>query len=181
MADAKPASKPQAKFAQKLLRDLGTDERVVRIAGLKFILPNQFKPGDVLDETAAIFINTAWHTAIINRFSPLREELLKDPRTTYDVFDGELQAFVDGFKWTPRPKKTSKDPIKLSEEEKALESFARPMFNKAMKGHGLPREQYEAFLREFIVDNRAMLEEAFARQKESVDSLIAFLDGDQPS
>lgn len=163
---------------QPPVRPLEAGERYVRVAGLKFILPCKFAPGDVLDDQTAAFMNAAWHTAIINRFTPIRLNLLEDSRTTYEDFDRELQAFYESFEWTDRVKRTGGDEKpKKSEEEKALESFARPLFNKAMRGHGLPRERYEELLQEFITDNKVMLKEQFDRQQKSVNSLTSALIG----
>lgn len=162
-------------IVQPPLREPEADERIVRVAGLKFILPCKWAPGDTLDEESAAFINTAWHTAVINRFGPVREILVQNPATTYEQFDAELQAFFDRFSWTPRPAKASGEKPKRSEEDKALESFARPLFNKAMKGHGLSRERYEELLLQYIEDNRDVLTRSMERQRAAVSAITQSL------
>lgn len=162
-------------IVQPPLREPEADERVVRVAGLKFILPCKWAAGDVLDEESAAFINTAWHTAVINRFGAIRQLLLDDPATTYEKFDAELQAFFDEFSWTPRPSKATSEKPKRTEEDKALESFARPLFNKAMKGHGLSRERYEELLQKYISENRDTLLASMERQRVAVGAITQSL------
>ena len=183
MSDQKPEKKTP--FPQPELREIDPkEERIVRVAGMKFILPNQWREGDTLDAEAAIFINTAWHTACINRFGETRRELLADPRTDYNVFDAELQAFVDTYRYTPRPASApASADQKPDDAEKALIRFARPHFNKAMRGLNLSRGRYEELLREYVRDNRETLENLYAADQASqsaVQSALSSLLGDQP-
>ena len=162
--------KPKATITQPELTPPGPNERVVRTGGLKFILPMRWTPGDVLDEQSALLLNTAYHTAVINRFAPIRQELLSNPNTTYEDLDKALQAFFDEFNYTPRPLDSSK-PTDRTDEVRELESFARPYFNKAVGGKGLPRADYEALLREWVAENREFLLKIKLQQEAAIASL----------
>lgn len=170
-ADLLATVKPSHSIPQPELRDLLPGERVVRVAGLRFILPPQFKPGDVLDENTAALFNAFYHTAIVNKFNKIKDTLLENANTTYEDFNTELQAFAQTFTYTPRTTKPTEAKPAKSEAQKAMEAFARPYFNKAMKGHGLPREEYEAKLTTYVLANAAMLKE----QMEAEDALLQSL------
>lgn len=157
--DTPPAEPEIARIQQPELRDLYPNERIVRVAGLKFILPGRWQEGDVLTEEDAIFINTAFHTAVINRFAPTREALLADPATGYEDLEDALLDFLDSYKWTPRPASHPSDDVEpLTEDERDLVRFARPHFNKAMKGTKVSRADYEATLRKWVLANKSVLE-----------------------
>ena len=171
--------KPKHTIAQPALKDPGPNERVVRVAGLKFILPCNWAPGDVLDEETARFLNAAWHTAAINGFAETRRELLSDVRTTYDDLDAALQGFYDAYKRTTRSSDTSKAKPGRTPEERALISFARPHFNRAMRGKDLTRKDYEDLLLKYVTRNRAKLEGAMRRETQAMEELtnrLASLD-----
>lgn len=175
-ADDTP-QKPAHNIAQPPLRPLEPNERVVRIAGLRFILPCRWSPGDVLDENSALLINTAWHSALINRFGETKRVMLENPACTYLQLDEALQGFEESFKYTPRPIDASDPKAGKSQEERALESFARPHFNKAMRGHGLSRPEYEKYLQSYIADNRDLLLGLMADEKRSINRVIESLSG----
>lgn len=160
---------------QPPLRPVGENERIVRTAGLKFIVPMNWKPGDVLDETSAALLNTAFCTAAINRFSPIRKALLENPDCTYDDIANELQDYFETFKYNPRTVDSSKPEDTRSAEVRELEAFARPYFNKAWGGGQLPRKEYETLLREWIDENTEFLTTQFEVHKASVNSLVSDL------
>lgn len=172
LADALEAVAPR--IPQPQLRPLELNERYVRTAGLKFILPMNFAIGDVLDEKTAAILNQAYTTLVINKFAPIRTALLENPNTTYDDLDRELRNHFANFTYTPRPVNPEPGEESLSEEERELLSFARPHFNKAFGGQGLERKDYEALLREYVRDNRPMLE----KMKASADALQQTLAAD---
>jgi len=155
---------------QPPLRDPLPNERVVRVAGLRFILPCNWEPGNVLDEETCKFLNAAWHTAVINGFAETRRELLSDVRTTYADLDTALQGFYDTYKRTTRAD-TSKAKPGRTPEERALISFARPHFNRAMKGKNLSRKEYEELLLKYVTRNRAKLEGAMRRESQAIAEL----------
>lgn len=146
------------RFAQPKLRPLEPNERYVRTAGLKFILPMNFKSGDVLDDKTAAILNQAYTTLVINRFAPIRAALLENDNTIYEDIDRELRAHFASFTYTPRPVIAGEEDEKLSEEDRDLVTFARPHFQKAFGGQGIARKDYEMLLREYVVGNRLMLE-----------------------
>lgn len=172
--EALSAVKPR--IAQPALKELEPDERVVRTAGLKFIVKNPWKPGDVLDERSALLLNTAWHTAGLNRFSETRKVLLENPDCTYQDLDKALQAHFENFTYTPRPLDTS-DPTDLSDEDRELIAFARPRFNKVVGGKGIPRAEYESMLREFVTNNKVALMQAMRTQEKAMSQLTEDLAG----
>lgn len=172
--DALAAVTPR--IAQPALRELAPGERVVRTAGLKFILPTSWKAGDVLTEEDALFINSAHHTALINRFGETRRTLLENPDCTYADLDKALQAHYENFKVNPRTTDTS-DPETTSEEDRELISFAREPFNKMFGGKGIPRKEYEAMLRDYVKDNRELLTNLMNKQKQTITSLTEDLAG----
>lgn len=174
------ASAPR--IPQPELRKLNPNERYVRTAGLKFIIPENFKPGDVLDEHTAAMLNTAFTTLVINRFSPTRQALLENPNCTYKDLDTALQGHFDNFKYTPRPVRAPGEDEGLSDEDRELISFARPHFNKAFGKQGIDRKDYEALLREWVVGNREMLADlktsADARQTALLEDLAGAFGND---
>lgn len=160
-----------SKISQPKLRTPLPNERVVRVAGLKFILPNNWAPGDVLDEDSAAFINAAWHTAAINGFAEIRQSLLNDPRTTYEIFDQELQTFYDSYKRTTRQLDASDAKPGRTPEEKALISYARPRFNNYMGGKKHSRAKYEELLLVFVEGNRTKLLAEMKRENKAIKDL----------
>ena len=172
---------------QPPLRELAPGERVVRVAGLKFILPCQFEAGFVLDEFTAEFLNISYHTAIINRFKPTRELLLENPAATYEDLDSALQGHFEQFVLpqartrSPEPEPPEPDEAALAEAGalKALIAFARPHYNKAMKGHGLGRKEYETHLLNYVSDNRSMLEDLMSTEKKRLKSIMSKLSAVQ--
>lgn len=167
-------------IAQPELRKLEENERIIRTMGLRFIVTNQFKVGDVLDEATAAFINGAWHTAALNRFAPQRESLLEfGDRLTYDQIDGELQDHLEEFTYSPRQlQPTEPGETPADAKLKAIISFGRPHFNKAVKGHTWERKEYEANLKAWAIENRVMLEVQMESEQASVKKLIAAMSGD---
>ncbi len=160
---------------QPQLRPLEPKERYVRTAGLKFIVPEYFSPGDVLDETTAALLNTFYTTAAINRFSETRRVLLDNPETTYYDIDCALQAHFDNFKYTPRPTRVDgSEPDNTLDRE--LISFARPVFNKHFGGKGLDRKDYENLLLSWVNDNREMLQNLMEKQNSRIKSLASDFD-----
>lgn len=165
---------------QPPLRTPLPNERVVRTAGLKFILPCKWKPGDVLDEAAADFINSAWHTAVLNRFGEIRNELLNDPRTTYEDLDQELQTFFDSFQRNPRKGNPSVAPVsEPSEDEREhlriIKSWSRSIFRANMANHGLTKESYEEAFRKWFDTNRSAIEAEYNREQEAIAAMSAFI------
>ena len=166
----------EPKIKQPPLQPPGPNARIVRTAGLQFILPCNWKPGDVLDEQSAALLNAAHHTAVLNKFAPIRETFygpdgeFKDG-LTYNDIDRELQAHFDNFKWNVRRQDTSR-PEPASEEDRELIAFARPHFNKAFGGQGLERKDYEALLREYVNTNREMLSKLMESQRTKINSLV---------
>lgn len=157
------------------LRELKPNERIVRCAGLKFILPCPYKPGDTLDEESAAFINAAYHTAVLNGFTPIRHELLADPRTAYEDLDRELQAFADTYKRATRKADASDASSGKTQEEKDLYAYARPIYNHHMGRKHIPRKLYEAGLTKYINENRASLTAAMNKEKASMRQLTSRL------
>lgn len=168
-----PKAKPAVEIPQPELRPLDSHERVVTTGGLKFILPCAYKVGDVLSEESAAFINAAHHAALINRFGELRRDLMSRPNATYETIDDALQLFARDFKVTPRDTSTQAGPQEpeRTDEDRELEAYARPLFNKALQGHGLSRKEYEAQLREFVRNNREAIVEARDHEKASITKL----------
>jgi len=176
MIDNTPAANaakkaPPHDIPQQELRPPNADERIVRVAGLRFILPCPFKPGDVLDDNSALLINTAFHTALINRFGEQKRSVLEGPNPTYNKLDAALQAHYESFKYSPRPLDSSDPKATLSDAEKAFQSFARAKFNKVLGGQGIERDVYEATLANWIKSNRADIEDAFNQESKAVTSL----------
>lgn len=164
-------------FRQKRLAPINPEtHRIVRCAGLKFILPNVWKAGDVLDAEAAAFLNIAHHTAVLNRFGATREELLSKPETTYDDLDSALQAFFEDYRHTPRPASAPTENELLTDHEKDLIAFARPFFNAKFGGKGLDRKDYEKRLREYVLANQASLSKALAEERAAMKALIDGLE-----
>lgn len=166
------------RIPQPELRTLASNERVVRTAGLKFIVKNNWKAGDVLDERTALLLNTAYQTIVINRFAPIRQALLDNPDTTYDDLDKALQDHLENFKYNPRPVDASdaKDDSR-TQEERDLEAFARPHFNKAFGKQGIARADYEALLRDYVRDNRELLTKLKAQADERFNAISEDLAG----
>lgn len=164
---------PKVQITQPKLRDPSEHERVVRVAGFKFILPCNWKPGDVLDEDSAAFINAAWHTAAINGFSERRRDLMNDPRTTYQVLDEELQAHYEVYKRQTRTLDASDARPGKTDAEKKLISYARPRFNAAVRDKKLPRKDYEALLVKYVEKNRAKLEADMKREHKVMKDIMA--------
>ncbi len=159
------------RIPQPALRALAENERYVRTAGLRFIIPQNFKPGDVLDENTAAILNASYTTLVVNRFAAIRKVLLENPDCTYQMLDKELQAHFDNFKYNPRPVRTPGDEDGKTEEDRELIAFARPIFHKTFGGQGIERKAYEALLVEWVVGNRTMLTE----QKTLADARSASL------
>lgn len=170
-----PKAIVKARIEQPELREPGPNERLVRVAGCKFILPCNWRAGDVLDEETAKFLNAAHHTAVINGFSETRRELLGDVRTTYEDLDEALQGFFDHYKRTTRDDTTKAKPGR-TDEERELISFARPDFNRAMKGKAVTRKEYEELLLKHVRKNRAQLLDARNQQRQAMAELTAMLD-----
>lgn len=170
---------------QPELRDPLPSERIVRTGGLYYILPNAWSAGQVLTPELAAFLNAAWHSAFINRFKEARKALEEDPATTYKTIDDALQAAFDEFSVTPRatkPLEIVDDDEDAKEAFKALVSFARPEFNRAMKEvKGLPRKKYEELLREYVRDNAAVLQEAMDASNASIERAVKNLAASLPS
>lgn len=175
-----------AEVIQPELRDPLPNERIVRTGGLYYILPNAWSAGQVLTPELAAFLNAAWHSAFINRFKEARKALEADDATTYETIDKALQEAFDEFSVTPRATKPF-EPAEDSDEDakeafKALVSFARPEFNKAMKEvKGLPRKKYEELLREYVRDNAADLQEAMDASNASIERAVKNLAASLPS
>lgn len=161
---------------QPKLKELGPNERVVRTAGLKFILPNNWKAGDILDEQSAAFINTAWATFVLNRFSPIRDNVLEQPCPTYTDLDRALQATFEDAKWTPRPARPPSDTELLDNEDRALISYARSEFNKRFGGKSIPRKDYEKKLRDFVLENKPILLASMQRENAAMKRAMDALD-----
>lgn len=166
---------PDSKLKQEPLRDLAPNERVVRTAGLRFILPCQYKPGDVLDEDTAALLNVAVHTAILNGFAETRRTLQDNPATTYQDLDAALQAFASEYKRTPRVLDTSDGSGAKTQEERDLIAFARPHFNKVFGGKNLARKDYEERLVAWVGENTEMLKELKAAESASMSKLKGYL------
>lgn len=166
----------EPRIKQPKLKDLEPGERVIRTAGLKFIVKCPWKPGDTLDETSALLLNTAWHTAALNRFSETRKVLLENPDCSYEDLDKALQAHLENFSYTPRPLDTS-DPTDPTDEDRELISYARPIFNKVVGGKGIERKQYEEMLREFVTNNRVMLLQRMRAEQQAMSKLTEDLAG----
>lgn len=165
-------------FRQKRLAEVNPlTHRIVRCAGVKFVLPLIWAEGDVLDAEAATFLNIAWHTSVLNRFSETRDLILENPEATYDQMDEALQAFFEDYRHTPRPASMPKENELLTDHEKDLIDFARPDFNKKFGGLGLERQEYEKRLREYVLSNQATLSKALANQREAMKELIDGLAG----
>lgn len=165
------------RIPQPELRELENNERYVRTAGLKFIIPQSFKPGDVLDEHTAAMLNAAHTTLIINRFSVTRKALLENPNCTYNDLDKALQDLVANFKYTPRPVRAPGEDEGVSEEERDLIAFARPYFNKAFGGQGIERKDYEKLLREWVGLEREMLTKLKTAHDNAFESLTKDMEG----
>lgn len=170
-------SESAPRIAQPELRKLADNERYVRTAGLKFIIPQNFKPGDILDVHTAAMLNTAYTTLVINRFSTTRQALLENPNCTYKDLDTALQGHFDNFKYTPRPVRAPGEDNDLTDEDRDLISFARPHFNKAFGKQGIDRKAYEALLREWVVGNREMLGKLKAQADANSQALLEDLAG----
>lgn len=150
-----------ATLRQPLLNELGSGERIVRVMGLKFILPCAFKRYMTLnDQWIVDFLNTAWHTAVINRFTAtVRDELLKNPALTYEQVEEALIRTFDEFEWEGRPTKPPRLVDIQDDNQKARIKYARPLYNAAMKGHSLDRAEYELKLFEWTEQNVEVLDE----------------------
>lgn len=160
------------KILQPELRELEPGERIVRTGGLKFILPTKWKTGDVLTEEDAIFMNAAFHTALINRFGPQRKALMERDDVTYEMLDKELQAHFESFSVNTRANDTSDGTdTGLNDEDKALVAFGRPLFAKVYGGTGLARKDYEELLREWVFSNRSMLMTQMVKHQQTMTSL----------
>lgn len=175
-----------ADIEQPELRDPLPNERIVRTGGLYYILPNAWKPGDVLTTELAAFLNAAWHSAFINRFKEARKALEENPATTYEDIDQALQAAFEEFSVTPRATKPLEEPDNSDEEAKAafreLVKFARPEFNAAMRDvKGLPRKRYEELLREWVKENQPMLQEAMEASQAAIARAVKNLTANLPS
>ena len=167
-------------ITQPSLRDLQENERIIRTMGLKFIVTNQFKVGDVLDEQTAAFINGAWHTAALNRFAPQREALLEyGDRLTYDQIDGELSDHMEEFTYSPRQlQPTEEGDTPADVKLKAVIAYARPFFNKAMTGLIKDRKEYEVVLKSWVIEHREFLESQMKAEADSIAKLITSMSGD---
>lgn len=171
-------------IAQPTLRELAENERIIRTMGLKFIVTNQFKVGDVLDEATAAFINGAWHTAALNRFAENRKLILENIKAgktvTYDDIDGELADFMEEFTYSPRQLQPAEEGETPADAKlKAVIAFGRPYFNKAMKGLIADRKEYETRLKLWVTENRTMLEGMMADEKASVEKLLAAMTSEE--
>ena len=169
----------EPKITQPELRPLEPGERYVRTGGLKYILPTVWVEGDVLSAEAAVFINTALHTSVLNRFKDTRKVLEENPSTTYDDIDKALREFFATFSIGSRPTKAP-DPVVEEDAEdvaalKALIKWARPQYNKAMTGLKLPRKDYEEFLRTWVLENRSDLQAQMDVEKDAIDATIKLL------
>ena len=169
---SKPPTTPRHNIKQPKLAPLDAHSRVVRVAGLKFILPNIWAEGDTLDAESALFINTAHHTTVLNRFADTRDALLEDESTTYDDLDKALQAHFESYRWTPRPTSPPTDRELLTDEDKDLIAYARPVFNATFGGTGLPRKDYESKLMAFVLDHRATLLKSMKAEQDTMDKLL---------
>ena len=173
MAKEKTTIEP-SRFKQPKLRT-ADNERVVRHAGLKFLLKNNWNVGDVLSEEDAAFINTAWHTLILNRFGEESDLIHADPKSTYNTLDSALQQFAEGYRWTPRPASPPTDRELLTDEDKELIAYARPVYNRKVGGTGMARKDYEDQLREFVLANKSILLPAMNAEKASMAELTEAL------
>lgn len=162
-----------SRIPQPELRPLGEKERYVRTAGLRFIIPENFSPGDVLDDNTAAILNAAWTTQVINRFSPIRQALLENPATTYADIDRELQSHFNSYVYRPRPVRAPGDEDETSDADRDLISFARPVFNKHFGGQGLDRKDYEALLKTWVKNNREMLVALKTKSDDRAQSLAS--------
>lgn len=174
-SEAKPNPKSAHSIKQPKLSTVQPNERVVKTAGLKFKLPNIWSEGSVLDAESALFINTAYHTTVLNRFAETRDALLNSPSTTYEDLDAALQAHFESYRWTPRPTKAPTDRELLTDEDKDLIAYARPVFNATFGKKGLPRKDYEAKLMQFVLDNKATLVKSMAAEQATMAKLLATL------
>lgn len=167
-------TKPPTRYTQPKLRP-ADNERIVRHAGLKFLLKNVWNPGDVLDEESATFINTAWHTLVLNRFSDQSDLIHENPKSTYDDLDRALQLHAESYKWTSRPASAPTDRQLLTDEDKELIAFARPVYNKKVGRTGMARKDYEKQLLDFVIENKTALLPAMQAEKQTMADLTAAL------
>ena len=173
------AKLPPPTLRQPPLRSLEPGERIVRTGGLKFILPTPWSAGMVLDEQAAAFLTSAWHTAILNRFNStgFLDSLYSTQGVTYDDIDAALQDFALHFTYTPRPPKddSAEPPPTTDPTTKAFLSFCRARWSAVMSGKGIPRDQYEEGLVVWIGTNRSYLETEFAKENSAMEELGSLL------
>lgn len=174
------SKQPPPTIRQPPLRQLEPGERIVRTGGLRFILPVPWSAGMVLDEQSAAFLNSAWHTAILNRFNStgLLDSLYATQGTTYDDIDASLQDFALHFTYTPRPPKddSSEPPsAKPDPSTKAFLSFCRARWSAIMSGKGIPRDQYEEGLAVWIGTNRSYLETEYEKENLAIEELGSIL------
>lgn len=163
---------------QPLLRPLQGNERYVKTAGLVFILPNVASEGDVLSKRMADFLNVAYHTAILNRFSVIRKALLESPYVTYEDLDEELRALFSTISLSTRPNKppvvSSTESQEDEEELQLLITWSRPTFRKIIQtgGYKLERKEYEAALRKWVLENRDHLQNLFNQELADQEAFI---------
>lgn len=175
------AKKHKSNFIeQPPIREPHNDERVVKTAGLQFILPCVVKPGDVFDETRAQFYNAAWHHAVINRFTPIRQTMIENG-ANYEEIDRELQAFFDEFNYLPRqPSAKTEEKSAQSEEDIALEKFARNLFREHVRGSLKSRGDYEKRLKSWITENREQLVTLMFKEQENIQQLAKYFKPQEP-
>lgn len=166
---------PPAHHIKQIKLRTPSDERVVRHAGLKFLLKNVWRPGDVLDEESAVFINTAWHTLILNRFGEQSAEILANPKSTFEDLDSALQQHAEGYRYTARPASVPTDRELLTDEDKDLIAYARPVYNKRFGGTGMSRSDYEDQLREFVLKHKSELKASMEAERATMADLTSSL------
>lgn len=171
MTDTPPHSIPQP-----LLRKLGEHERIVRVANLKFILPNEFDKGEVLEGWKLDFINSAYHTQIINAFSETRKELVGNPATTYSDIEDALLEFAASYSWNHRPTKPPTLTSVLTDTQKARIKFARPFYSQIMSGRGFARADYELGLFDWTEQNAELLDDMRTKHEADMAKLQAAVD-----
>lgn len=172
--------RPKHSIPQPPLRDPLPTERVVRTAGLRFLLPCPYAEGAILSQHDADFLNTAWHTAIINRFSTsgIKDYLLAKPGITYDEIDRELQAFFETYEWSPRPTPTLAEPKPEALRDKPLETYARTHFRAVAGGRAMPRAEYENTFREWFANHDEAIRKAYNMEKIAAKALTRMLEAE---
>lgn len=178
MSEKKPKKRKTHQIPQPPLREIKPNERYVKTAGLTFILPNIASEGEVLSKKMADFLNVAYHTAILNRFSVIRQTLLESPHTTYEDLDDELRAFFTTFSFSVRPNKAPRiedpDAEQWEEELQQLITYSRPMFRKVIQASGqkLERKDYEATLRAWVIGKQAAIQNLLDKDRALLDDFV---------